>query len=116
MSTMNDEAVFNRNKDIQEMINAFLALNHMPTIAERLAADGKSEVDGVLTADHKIILQQIIKLQYPDIDSRIRDNDGRGQILGAISATEAELTGDLLEQYYAQRDLDQADLVQARTY
>lgn len=120
MSTADEKETFNRNKNIQEMVNFFLSENHMPTITERMAASGKREVIGVLTADHKIVLQQIIRQEFPDIDSRIRiargASDGRGQILGALSATEVELTNELLENFSVQREFDQQELVQARTY
>ena len=103
MSEMTQEQLFQRNKDIQAMVNSFLSDNHMPTITEMMAKSDKHEVLGVLTPTHKIVLQQMIKHSYPDIDDRIRrarnSSDGRGQILGVLSSTEAGLVDELLENY-----------------
>ena len=118
MSEMTQTEAFERNKAIQEMVNSFLSDNHMPTITEMMAKDDKREVLGVLTPMHKIVLQQMIKHEYPDIDDRIRNarnsSDGRGQILGVLSGTEASLVDDLLENYQATREVLPDTLVQVR--
>lgn len=119
MSDMTQEEMFQRNKTIQEMINSFLSDNHMPTITEMMAKSDKKEVLGVLTPTHKIVLQQMIKHQYPDIDDRIRksrnSSDGRGQILGVLSSTEASLVDELLEEYQTSQEVIE-NLKEARQY
>ena len=118
MSEMTQTDMFERNKDIQEMVNAFLSDNHMPTITEMMAKSDKREVLGVLTSNHKIVLQQMIRREYPDIDDRIRSarnsSDGRGQILGVLSSTEANLVDDLLINYRSNRVVIPDTLVQTR--
>lgn len=120
MSEMTQEQLFQRNKDIQEMVNSFLSDNHMPTITEMMAKSDKHEVLGVLTPTHKIALQQMIRHQYPDIDDKIRrarnSSDGRGQILGVLSGTEAALVDELLTTYRSNRVVIPDTLVQTRQY
>ncbi len=103
MIDANQEQLFERNKDIQAMINAFLNGNHMATITEIMAKDGKCEIEGVLTPIHKIALQQMIKQRYPNIDEMIRSDqnrvDGHGQILGVLSSTESSLIDNLLDDF-----------------
>lgn len=120
MSEMTQTEKFERNRAIQEMVNSFLKDNHMPTITEMMAKSDKREVLGILTPTHKIVLQQMIRHEYPDIDARIRNarnsSDGRGQILGVLSSTEAALVDELLEKYRSTQVVIPDTLVQTRLH
>lgn len=100
--TPEEQKEFDKNKNIQEMVNDFLSNNGMPTMTEKFAKDGKHEILGILTAEHKIMLQQMILKNYPNINERIRtkrNSETGRQILGVLSSTEWELIEDMLVEY-----------------
>ena len=108
---MSDATVFNRSKQIQDMINAWLSDNHMSTVTEIMAKNGGVEEEGVLTTMHQILLQQAIAQEYPDIDSRIQAAGGEKQVLGVLSNVEKELIDDMLENYLAAEAAMKEDFV-----
>lgn len=107
--TPEEKMEFEKNKNIQEMINDYLKENGYMTLTEKFAANGKHEVLGILTAEHKIMLQQMLIKKYPDINARIREKrnttDGPGQILSALSSIEWELIEDMLLEYQQKKEL-----------
>ena len=111
---MNDVEIFNRCKNIQDMLNDYLSDNHMPTVTEIMAKAGEVEAEGVLTSTHQLYLQQVIAHEYPDINNRIKAAGGSKQVLGILSVVERELISEMLENYLAAQSVTKEEFMAVR--
>lgn len=105
--TPEEEMELEKNKNIQAMLNDFLLEKHQMDMNDFLKNSGEREILGVLTATHKLMLQQMVKNKFPNINELIsqREDNNEGQLLGFMSIVEWELVEDLLNAYTEEKDV-----------
>lgn len=106
--TPEEEMELEKNKNIQAMLNDFLLEKHQMDMNDFLKNSGEREILGVLTATHKLMLQQMVKNKFPNIDELIsqREDNNEEQLLGFMSIVEWELVEDLLNAYIEEKEKD----------
>jgi hypothetical protein len=119
--TPEEERDLTRNQNIQKMLNDFLSEEYNITMDDILKKNEEREVIGVITATHKLMLQQMIIHKYPNINELISEksetSSNKKQVLGVLTTVESELIEDLLAEYTFKQEqgkiIDLGDLVES---
>jgi len=110
-----------RIKEMQAWIREYSTKHGLPSIME--LQNGAPEVEGVLSAHHKLRLQQMaaehVKQNGQDINSLINEGHGtevgKGQILGSMSIVEMKIIEEMLDNYLEQQPVNDGSLQAAST-
>lgn len=106
--TPEEERRLEKGKNIEAMLNDFLLEKHKITILEVLNRSGEDNKTGEISATHKIMLQQMVKSKFPNIDELINQkeetSEKNGQQLGFMTMVEWELIEDLLNTYIEEKE------------